>query len=85
MEMSYNTTVRDFIIDNFLFGDPSDLTDDTDLFTKGIVDSTGVIEMVSFLETCFNITIEDHELVKENFCTIGKISGFLLSKQFSEV
>jgi acyl carrier protein len=83
--MNCTTTIKDFIVDNFLFGDPGGLDDNTDLFTKGIVDSTGVIEMVSFLEIFYNITIEDSELVKENFCTINKISGFLLSKQFSEV
>lgn len=83
--MNYTTTVRDFIVDNFLFGDPGDLTDETDLFTKGIVDSTGVIELVSFLEIYYNITIEDNELIKENFYNIDKISGFILSKQFSEV
>jgi acyl carrier protein len=83
--MNYSTTIKNFIVENFLFGDAGELNEDTNLFDKGIVDSTGVIELVSYLEIYFNIIIEDNELTKDNFSSIGKMAQFLQVKQLSEV
>ena len=58
--------IRDFIIDNFLFGNADGLNDNTSFLEEGIIDSTGILELVGFLEEAFNIHIQDEELVPEN-------------------
>ena len=73
-------TVKEFIIENFLFGEKDQLELDTDFFEKGIIDSTGVIELVSFLEETFEISIDDEELVPENLSSLEKIRIFLQHK-----
>lgn len=77
---SYLEPVKTFIIDNFLFGNASKLKDDTRLFDKGILDSTGVIELVAFIEENFNLTVSDDELVQDNFSSLIAIEKFLQSK-----
>lgn len=76
----YLETTKQFIIDNFLFGDGSKLDNDTPLFEKGIIDSTGVLELVAFVEDNFNVTVADDELVLENFSSLNAIEKFLQSK-----
>ena len=78
--MNYKELVRTFIIDNFLFGDGNKLAFDTPLFEKGIIDSTGVLELVAFIEENYNVTITDEELVQENFSSLNAIDKFLKSK-----
>ncbi len=73
-------TIKQFIVDNFLFGDGDKLAFDTSLFEKGIIDSTGVLELVAFIEENFNITISDEELVQDNFSSLTAIEKFLQSK-----
>jgi acyl carrier protein len=50
------------------------------LLEKGIVDSTGVIELVAFIEDNFNVTIADEELVQDNFASLNAIEKFLQTK-----
>jgi acyl carrier protein len=78
--MSRINTVKEFIIENFLFGEEEQLMPDTDFFDKGIIDSTGVIELVSFLEEKFNITIDDDELIPQNLSSLNKVDVFLQKK-----
>lgn len=78
--MDYSSKVREFIIENFLFGDSGQLKDDTSFFGSGIVDSTGILELIGFLEETYAITIEDEELIPENFDCIKNISDFLERK-----
>ena len=75
--------VKEFIIENFLFGENEQLDVDTDFFDKGIIDSTGVIELVSFLEEKFNISVDDEELIPQNLSSLNKIDVFL-QKKFSQ-
>lgn len=70
-------TVRNFIVDNFLFGDGKKLSSETLLLEKGIIDSTGVLELVAFIEENFNIRITDEELVQENFSSLNAIDRFI--------
>jgi acyl carrier protein len=77
---NYSETIKQFIVDNFLFGDGTKLTNDTPLFGKGIIDSTGVLELVAFIEDNFNVTVTDEELVQENFSCLTTIGKFLQSK-----
>ncbi|UFS69145.1 acyl carrier protein [Geomonas sp. RF6] len=72
--------IRLFIVDNFLFGDAKGLEDSTSLLGAGVVDSTGILEMVSFLEQEFAIKIQDEELVPEHLDSINSISLFLQRK-----
>jgi acyl carrier protein len=81
--MSRINAVKVFIIENFLFGEEEQLKLDTDFFDKGIIDSTGVIELVSFLEETFNISVDDEELIPENLSSLQKIDVFL-SKKLSQ-
>jgi acyl carrier protein len=72
---------RDFIIDNFMLGRASEeLTDDASLLDKGIIDSTGVLELVSFIEQTFSITVEDEELVPENLDSVKNLTAFVSRK-----
>lgn len=77
---NYSDVIMNFIVENFLFGDNSQLKTDTPLFEKGIIDSTGVLELVSFIEEKYNITLQDDELVQDNFSSISAIEKFLRNK-----
>ena len=73
--------IRTFIIDNFLFGNSNGLSDDTSFLEEGIVDSTGVLELIEYLETEFQVTVEDEELVPENLDSINNLVAYLERKQ----
>ena len=83
--MSQINAVKEFIIENFLFGEEVQLELDTDFFDKGIIDSTGVIELVSFIEEKFNISVDDEELIPENLSSLKKIDVFLQKKLSQKV
>ena len=70
-------TIKTFIIENFLFGSEDGLKDETSFLEEGIIDSTGILELVTFLEEEFSITIEDEELVPENLDSINNVTAFL--------
>ena len=78
--IQYSETIRQFIVDNFLFGDRAKLDLNTPLFEKGIVDSTGVLELVAFIEDNFKVIVSDDELVQDNFSSLNAIEKFLQSK-----
>jgi len=74
--------LREFIKETFLIGTDFDTVEDNDSFMeKEIIDSTGVLELTAFVETDFNITIEDEEMVPENLDSIEKLTAFISSKQ----
>lgn len=75
--------VREFIVENFLFGDGSALKDDTSFLQERIVDSTGILEIITFLESQFSIKIEDDELLPENLDSLNNIDTFLKRKMAS--
>ena len=72
--------IKDFIIENFLFGHADNLQEDTSFLEEGIIDSTGVLELITFLEEQFSITVEDEELIPENLDSINNIVAFLERK-----
>lgn len=75
-------TIRTFIIDNFLFGDASQIVaDDTSLINNGLVDSTGVLELVFFLEVTFGITVDDTEMLPDNLDSIGAMARYIETKR----
>jgi acyl carrier protein len=73
-------TVRDFIQENFIFDPKTVLANDESLLGAGVIDSTGVLELIGYLEEKFQLQFGDDELVAENFDTILKISTFLQKK-----
>ena len=80
--MDVKTEVRNFILDNFMMGmEQGELGDRDSLLDKGIVDSTGVLELVGFLEETFEIQIEDEELIPENLDSVDKIVGYIGRKR----
>jgi len=78
--MSYLDTVRQFIIENFLFGEESKLEDDMSFLENGIIDSTGILELIAFLEETYNIKVEDEELIPENLDSLNNVAAFLETK-----
>ena len=73
--------IRQFVIANFLFGQNADsLKDDDSFLESGVIDSTGVLELVGFLGTQFNITVADHELVPDNLDSVNKVASFVCRK-----
>ena len=68
-------------INKFLLGDDSKLLNDDDSFLeKGIIDSTGVLELVSFIEDKFKIKVEDEELIQDNLDSLNKITFYIKKK-----
>ena len=77
-------TVRTFIVENFLFGDGEKLKDDTSFLNSDIIDSTGILEVVAFLEETYDFSIDDAEMVPENFDSLVNISSYLTRKLNSD-
>ena len=75
------TKIRAFVVENFLFGEDGDLKDDTSFLDDGIIDSTGILELVSYLEEEFGITVEDEDLVPENLDSVDNVVGSLQKKK----
>ncbi|MBU0755640.1 MAG: acyl carrier protein [Planctomycetes bacterium] len=76
------SAIRKFIVDNFLFGQEDDqLTSEISLLQSGTIDSTGVLELVMFVEETYGIKIEDDELLPENLDSIRNVAEFVRRKQ----
>ena len=75
--MSNIDTVREFVVENFLFGDGDQLQNDTSFMETGIIDSTGILELITFLEDKFKINIEDDELIPENLDNLQNVARFI--------
>ena len=69
--------IRAFILENFLFGNDQGFNDDTSFLDEGIIDSTGILELVSFLEEEFSISVEDEEILPENLDSIKNVVAYL--------
>ena len=78
--------VREFILENFMYGASStELNDNASLLDTGVMDSTGVMELVSFLEQEFGVTVEDEELIPDNLDSVTKLVRFLERKSAGSV
>jgi len=69
--------IRAFMIENFLFGEDNDLKDDTSFLEEGIIDSTGVLELIEYLEEEFNLQIDDEDLIPENLDSLNNLEHFI--------
>ena len=72
--------IRSYIIENILFGDGEKLDEDVSFQESGILDSTGFLELITFVEEKFAIEIADSELIPENLDTLRKMSNFVEGK-----
>lgn len=79
--MSTKDKLRSYILENYLFSnDQSALADDDSFLDKGIIDSTGILEVIYFLEEEFGIKVEDEEMVPENLDSISNLARYIESK-----
>ncbi len=72
--------VRDFLRTTFYLADQGELKDDTPLLETGIVDSTGVLEVIQFLEEAFAFHVEDDEIVPENLDSVERLAQYVSRK-----
>ncbi len=79
--MDTKQRVREFVTSNFFVQDAASLTDSASLLELGIVDSTGVLEIMGFLESTFAVAVEDDEIVPENLDSIDRIAAFVERKR----
>lgn len=82
-EDEIKNSVREFLIETFLFGEPFTLGDEDSLLDNKIVDSGGVLSLVVFLEDRFGISIADDEVEADNLDSLGRLTRFVASKQSS--
>ena len=80
-ETEIQQKIRDFIAETFLIGDEKDSFDNADSFmATGIVDSTGILEITVYLETEFDISIDDEEMTPSNLDSVNNLTGFVTRK-----
>lgn len=79
-ESQVRQQVREYVLDNFLMGGGNELKDGDSFMDNHIVDSTGFLELVAFLEETFGFRIEDQEMVPENLDSLNNISRFVCAR-----
>jgi acyl carrier protein len=81
-DMSIEQTIRNYILENYLFSDDqSTLQNDESFLNKGIIDSTGILEVISFLESEFGVKVEDREMIPENLDSVNNLVKYVSAKQ----
>lgn len=78
--MGISETIRAFIVDSYLFGEEHGLTDDCSFLEEGLIDSTGIMQLVSFIEEKYAIVVSDEELTPENLDSINRVAAFVEGK-----
>jgi acyl carrier protein len=73
--------VREFVLSNFYVADPNSLIDNASLLDQGIIDSTGVLELIFFIEQKFEIAVQDDEMLPDNLDSIERIAAFVARKK----
>ena len=74
------SNVSKFIRTNFLFNEQAKLNEQESLLGAGVIDSTGILELICYLEETYNLKFEDDELVADNVDSIERISNFIAKK-----
>ena len=76
--MEVRDTIRGYILENFLFtDDQSQLEDQTSFMDEGIMDSTGILELIMFIETEFGIEVKEADMTAENFDSVANMIGYV--------
>lgn len=82
--MSIEEQIRDYVLENYLFtDDQSALNSDESFLEKGILDSTGILEVIYFIEDEFNVKVKDEEMIPENLDSVNRIAAYIGKKQDS--
>lgn len=80
--MSLEEKIRNYVLENYLFtDDQSALNSDDSFLEKGILDSTGILEVIYFIEDEFGVSVEDEEMIPENLDSVSKIVKYIGTKQ----
>jgi acyl carrier protein len=79
--MDYANEIRNFIVSNFLFGDGSALKEDTSFLESGIIDSTGILELIMFIESTCGVKVQPEEILPENLDSLNRIVQFVERKR----
>lgn len=80
--MGIRRSIRNYILENILFtDDESALVDGDSFLAKGMIDSTGVLEIMYFVEEAFGITVDDEEMLPENLDSVDSLVSFVNRKQ----
>lgn len=80
--MSTEQALRSYILENYLFSDdPSDLNNEDSFLEQGILDSTGIMELIFFIEEHYGISVDDEEMVPENLDSIDNLVRFIAGKK----
>ncbi|CDZ31806.1 Acyl carrier protein [Neorhizobium galegae bv. orientalis] len=80
MAEAIENSVREFIAENFLFRADAQVSNNQSLLESGVIDSTGVLELIAFLEQTYGITVADDEIVPENLDSIDNMTSYLSIK-----
>ena len=80
MSDSIRSKTKEYILENFVFEENGQIGDDQSLIRSGVLDSTGILELIVFVENEFNVSCNESELVKENFDTINLVTAFVTRK-----
>jgi len=79
--MSVENTIREYVLENYLFtDDESELNNNDSFLEKGILDSTGILEIINLIEETFNIKVEDDEMVPDNLDSVDNIVAYVDKK-----
>ncbi len=78
--MSVENKIREYIAENFLFGEAEPVGQNDSFLDKGIIDSTGILEIIMFLEEEFGVKVADNEMLPENLDSVANIVQFLARK-----
>ena len=82
MSDALHDRIRNFVLENFLFSDDKDLLGlDDSLLGKGIVDSTGMLEVILFIEEEFAVKVADSDMVPENLDSVNRIASYIASRR----
>ena len=82
MSETMHETIRGFILENYLFtDDTSQLGLDDSLLGRGIVDSTGMLEIIMFIEEQLGVKVADEDMVPENLDSVNRIAAYVASRR----
>lgn len=78
--MNIQEQIREYVVENILFGDGENLQPNTSFQEEGVMDSMGILGLISFIEETYGITIEDDDLTIENLGSVRDVSSFVRRK-----
>jgi acyl carrier protein len=77
----YQKSVRDFLLANLVFDHSTPLEGDTSFLESGVIDSTGFLELIMFLETTYGIKVASEEMIPANLDSINRVAQFVARKR----